>query len=51
MENSEKHYSSLCHQLNKQVDELRMQLKLADDKNKRVEFDFNSNVQKIEYLM
>lgn len=51
MENSEKHYSSVCHQLNKQVDELRMQLKLTDDKNKRLEFDFNTTLQKTEYFM
>ena len=51
IENSEKHFNSLSHQLLKQVEESRLHLKLADEKNKRLETDLNTALQKTDYFM
>jgi hypothetical protein len=50
-ENSEKHLSNVCYQLKNQVEDLKLQLKLAEEKNKLLEFDFNSIKQKCDYFM
>lgn len=51
IENSEKHFASLSHQLLKQAEESRLHLKLAEEKNKRLETDLNTALQKTDYFM
>jgi hypothetical protein len=50
-ENTEKHLTSLCQTLNNQLEDVRMQLKHSEDKNKRFEYEQNARHDKIEGYM
>ena len=47
-ENTEKHLSNLCQTLTTQLEDLKLQLKLADEKCKRFECEQNSKHDKFE---
>lgn len=50
-ENTEKHLTNLCQTLTAQLEDLRMQLKLADEKCKRTEAELSSKNEKSDSLM
>ena len=50
-ENTEKHLTNMCQTLTTQLEDLRMQLKLADEKCKRTEADITSKNEKSDALM
>jgi hypothetical protein len=50
-ENTEKHLTNLCQTLNNQLEDVRIQLKLAEEKNKRYEYEQNAKHDKIESYM
>lgn len=47
-ENTEKHLSNLCQTLTSQMEDLKLQLKLSDEKCKRLECEQNSKYDKFE---
>ena len=47
-ENTEKHLTSLCQTLTTQLEDVRLQLRLYEDKCQRLEYDQNSRSDKID---
>jgi hypothetical protein len=50
-ENTEKHLTNLCQTLTNQIEDLRLQLKIAEDKCKRYEYEQINRQDKIESLV
>ena len=51
LENTEKHLTSLCQTLTNELEDVRLQLKLSDEKCKRFEFEQNEKNEKISLFM
>jgi hypothetical protein len=51
LENTEKHLTSLCQTLTNELEDVRLQLKLSDEKCKRFEFEQNEKNEKIALFM
>lgn len=47
-ENTEKHLTNLCQTLNNQLEDVKSQLKLTEEKCKRYEFEQSAKQDKIE---
>lgn len=47
-ENTEKHLSNLCQTLTNQLEDLRVQARLSEDKCKRLESEQNSKLDRLE---